>query len=167
MKNKGQLAIPIVAFVIIMIALIFLAPILLKVINEIMIPVNETISDIDSNAATQGYGAVSKFVNMLDAALMIIFFILIVLMLVSAFLIDNHPAFLIIYLVASMFLFIFSSPILDASDRIWDSSDFALEQNQLPITNFMRQTFGGIMIGVYVITGIILFAKFKGGGGDV
>jgi hypothetical protein len=167
MNKQGQgLAVPIITFVVLIIGIIILAPILLKVVNEVQGPLNESFSGISPEASEEGSSVFEKFKGMFDIMILIIFFLLIVVMLISAFLVDVHPAFLLVYIVFAFFLFIIAPSIMDAVDRIYESNDFAEEQGDLPITDFLRQSFGVIMVAVYVLTGVILFAKLRGGGGS-
>lgn len=168
MVKKGQigaLAIPIITFAVIVLGLIFIAPFMLKIIDETSEPLNESFSNI--NPEYQGYSVFQKFRNIFDVTLIVIMFFFGILMLISAFLVDTHPAFLIVYIILAVFLFLFAPAILDAGDRIWESSDFVQQRGELPLTDFVRESFGVVMVGFYLLSGVILFAKVRGGRGDV
>jgi len=166
-KNKiGQFG-GIIAFIGIVIGMIILAPIMLKVIGTILTSTsaaigNQTVQDAATRNATAAlnYGAAS-FNKLWDIILVCFFFINVILLLISSFMIDVHPAFWVIYLFLA-FIFFFISPAYTKSlDAIWGSSSFSSVTGNLPNTSWIYNNFNFLMLGIYFITAIIIFAKIR------
>lgn len=166
MNFKGQIEIPIITFTAVIIGLIILAPFVLKISNSILTPFGNAIGNVTEQAGTNVNFVKETFVNFWDFVLLCTFLINVVLLLVSAFLINTHPVFLILYIIFGMFLFSFAPSVLDVVDKIYDDPNFALEVSQLPIMDFFREYFGFILLGIFFISGIIMYAKLGLGGGN-
>ena len=165
MNKKAQLAVPIITMAIIIIGLIFIAPMILKMVNAVVTPFQSVIGN-QSSFAGESVGVVQNtFVNMWDWVIFIAIILNIMLFLVSAFLIDTHPAFIFVFILAGFFMVLFAPTIVeDAVGRMWDMSAFDTERTQLPVTEFVKDYFGAIMVGIMVLGGVILYARVKAGG---
>lgn len=167
MRKKGQLAIPIITFTIIVIFLLFIAPFMLKIFNSIVNP----LQPILGNQSLAAGGAVQKisdtFTTWWDWVIMLVFILNVLIFLVSAFLIDTHPAFALVFLLAGFFNILFAPTVLDAVQKIWDSPQFSLENTQLPITKFLLDHFGAVITGVMFLGGVILYGRIRSGGRSV
>jgi len=161
MKSKrGQIGI--VSMVGVVIALLFLAPILLKIVTTTTGEFAEALNSTDTNAAQTVTGIKDTYTNLWDWVLIIVFTLNIILLLISAFFIDTHPAFILVFIMLSFFLLAFAPNILDAVDKIYDSAYYAGDVNSyLPFMDFIRTNFGAIVLAVLVLAGIIMYGKFK------
>jgi hypothetical protein len=164
MNNKASIS-GIVAIVGILIVLLILAPVMLKVIT---IPLNKfttALSPISNQSAEAVNFGTNKINSLFDIVIVVIFFFNIILMLISSFLIDIHPAFLIVYVVAGFILFMIIPSFEAIAGAFLDNTNFSDVVAYLPMTYFLYTNFAKIMVGVFFITGIVMFAKFRGAGG--
>ena len=166
-RGQTSLAIPIITFALIVIILLFAAPFFLKIFNSVVNPLQPILGN-QSSAAGDAVGSISSsFTKWWDILIVMAFLANILIFLISAFLIDTHPAFALVFLLAGFFTIIFAPMIMDAVTQIWELPAFATESGQLPITNFLREYYGAIVTGVMMIGGIILYSRIRGGGRGV
>lgn len=156
-KKKGEFT-P-AAFFVLIVVLIVIAPIILKVINSATGGVIDAVNQTMPSAANEGTIAVAKVTNLFDYLVLIAMLVTMVLLFVSSFFIDTHPVFIVIYIMAAFVLILLAPNVLDAVDDVWGK--FPTESGQLPFTDFMRQHLVGFLLGIMIITGIIMYAKFK------
>jgi len=160
MLKKGQ-AESIIIFFFLIVAILVVSIILLRLTNAIVTPFKNQIN----MTSPQAYNAVNfvqeRFTSWWDIAIILIFAFNIITLLVSAFLIDIHPAFVIIYIVSILFLFVFGNYALLALDSIWNAVGTDVEQAQTPLQQFLINNFTMIMLGVIILSGIVMYAKIK------
>ncbi|OQY40976.1 MAG: hypothetical protein B6229_00290 [Spirochaetaceae bacterium 4572_7] len=160
MNNRGQIGV--VAMVGVVIAILFLAPILLKIVTETTGKFATALNSTDSGAAEAVTGIATTYTNLWDWTLIIIFGLNVILLLISAFFIDTHPAFILVFIMLSFFLLAFAPNILEAVDKIYDDAYYAgAVHDYLPAMDFLRTNFGAILLAVLVLAGIIMYGKFK------
>lgn len=169
MNNKAQIQ-SIGAFIGIVIVLILLAPVILKVGTEILSKSATQFSQIDATnksadvvTFTQG-----KLTGTIDWIVMTLVLINILLMMVTAFLIDVHPAFVVIYIIGAVALVISAPFVIMTAEKMYSMGDFSSVISYIPMTEFLMNNFAVVIVGVIVLTGIIMFAKiklFNSGGG--
>lgn len=170
MNRRAQLDYPIITFLIIVVGLLIFAPIMLKILNSVRSPVASSLGNISSGgdvAQTNFNYVLSTGINFWDKVMVAALMVAVVLLFVSAFLIDVHPFWTILYIILSLFTILFAPSILESVNKIYDSSDFALESSQLTFMNWLRTYFVEFLVGVMVITGIIIYGKvslFASGG---
>lgn len=162
-SKKGQIDIPIVAFVVIAISLIMIAPVMLKLFVAIKAPVSNQLRNITGGAqgADQFDRIMGMGIGMWDKIIVAFFFIAMLFMFLSAFMIDTHPFWIIIYILVAFLLMLFAPNIVDSMDKIYSSPTFAVELEHLSFMNFIRIHFGEVFVGMIVITGIIMYGKVK------
>jgi hypothetical protein len=168
--NKKGFMGGVAVFVLIVIALVIAAPLLLKVGLTIMDKTSDSLSILDtSNQSSSFIGDVrNKTTSVFDWAVMLIIFANLLLLLVSSFLIDVHPAFLIIYIIMACLLVLTAPYTMSIAEKLYDMEgigygDGAVTQ-YIPMTNFVLQNFGYILVGIIVLSGIIIYAKIRIGG---
>lgn len=162
MNKKGQLGNGIIAFIVIIFVIILLAPFMLKIVNNTAKPFSNALQTVDPLANQTGTHIVTKFTTMWDYVIMAAFAANILVLLVSVFLIDVHPAFLIIYILTAAFSLIFAPSMYNVLDEIYDPAGaFADEVASIPMTSFIYDHFGVLLLSVLVLSGIIMYAKFK------
>ena len=160
MNKGGQIGI--VSLVGVIIALLFLAPILLKIVTETTGKFATAINSTDTKAAETVTGIKTTYTNLWDWVLIIVFALNILLLLISAFFIDTHPAFILVFIMLGFFLMAFAPNILDAVDQVYDSAYYAGDVNStLPFVDFIRTNFGGVILSIFILCGIIMYGKFK------
>lgn len=165
MRNKkAQLDNPILTFAVLVIGLVILAPIVMKIFISVQAPVSVALG----NVSTGGVTAQSNFdyvmttaINFWDKVVIGAFFAGVLLLFVSAFFIDTHPAFVVLYIFTNFLIMLFIPSIMQAADNIYDSSTFVTETAYLTMMDAIRTHFVEILLGVMVITGIIIYAKIN------
>lgn len=160
-KKKVEVDNPLVIFFVVCVGLFIFAPIFMKTLNITTEALTPQLGNISTAAgATTGH-IFGITINMWDYVMIGIFVALILLMLLSSFLIDTSPIFAIVYIMMAFFLVVFAPGILDSAKNIWDLPTFSLESSQLPITYYLIDHFGEILVGVYLITGMIIYGKVR------
>ena len=82
-----------------------------------------------------------------------------ILLLVSAFLIDANPFFIILYIFLNFMLILFAPGIISAVDNIYDSTQFVEETAMLTFMDALRTHYAEFLVGMIVLTGIIIYGK--------
>lgn len=166
MENRGQVN-AIIYFGIVVLILLFAAPILMKVVVAPVSKIGTSFATVDpTNKSTEAISYVqNKFTSVFDWVIAVLFMFNIVLLLITAFLVDTHPAFLVVYIFAAMFLVIFSPVVLDVLENMYNSASFSSGDENivqyLPITEFLYQNYGYIIVGVIILSGVIMFGKYR------
>lgn len=166
--NKGQIDSPILLFAVLVIGLIFFAPLALKVFNSIDAGVTPALGNVTGGEAGQTafHGVMTTVTTFWDKIIIAFFTFALVMLLISSFMIDTHPVFVILYLLICFGTIIFIPQILQAADNIYASSDFVSENNSLTYVGFLKDHFAEILLGVMIISGIIIYGKISLGGGS-
>jgi len=161
LNKKGQIDYPIITLIVIIVSLLILAPVVLKIFNSIKTPMSDQLANVSGgDIASQNFNTVmNTATNFWDKVIFAAFILAVILMLISAFLIDTHPFWIILYIFISFMVVLFAPDIVGSLSNIYDSANFATEIAQLTYVNTLRTYFGEFLIGVFVITGIIMFGK--------
>ncbi|MDI6738157.1 MAG: hypothetical protein QME12_06630 [Nanoarchaeota archaeon] len=156
---------PILTFAVIIIALIVMAPFIMKIISSFkgsVAPALGNVSGGGQQAATEFTHVLDTGGDMLDKAMIAVFFMLLLLMLVSSFLIDTSPFWVILYILVVFFIVLFVPNIMDAlGAAVYDSPTFATESAGLSFMNSLRMHFGEFLVGIAVLSGIIIYGKVR------
>lgn len=163
MNRKAQFGI--VAFVGVVLVLLFLAPVLLKVVRAPVVEFSSAINTTSPLASQTVDSIEGTFSNLWDWVLMIGFVINVILLLIASFFIDTHPIFVIFYIMAGFFLLVFAPNVIDAVNAVWDAGSGTVftEETGLYLTGttFILNHFGEIILAIFVLSGIVMYAKFK------
>lgn len=164
MKNKrGQLDNPVIAFVVIIFGLLIFAPVMLKIFVNVDTSVGNSLGNLSGQQgviAARNFNAVSDtLITFWDKVIIAAFVLAVLLLLVSAFLIDAHPFFVILYIFLNFMLILFIPSMVTALDHIYDSANFAVEIARLGFLDTLRQNFTVFVVGIMIITGIIIYGK--------
>lgn len=160
MNNKGQV-LGIIAFFAIVIAVFIVGVVLMYMTNKILTPMyNSMNATSDTRVGAVQIKAINDMYNKWwDWAIVFLFIINVMILLISSFMIDIHPAFLILYIFAVAFLFIFGSSVLGAVQEIYTKMD----TGNTSMTGWIINNFMFVMLGIVVLSGIVMYAKFKFG----
>jgi len=171
MNKIGQLDNPLIAFAVLIIGLLIVAPIVLMILRNVQAPVSASLGNITGSGgqiAQRNFNSVIVTgINFWDKVVVALFVLSILLLLVSAFLVDAHPFFLVLYIFMNLMLILFAPNIIEAVDHIYDSPTFANEVALLSFMDTIRIHYAEFLVGMMVITGIIIYGKiaYFGGGG--
>lgn len=171
-KNKKAQSLSIVFFFVIVLSVFILAVLLMSMVNTILDPFKAQISLVSNESATTVGKIQTSFSNTWDYAVVILFLFNTVLLLFSSFMVDIHPAFLVIYIITLAFLFMFGSTIVGSLDTLYNPTGVFGTGNvtaggnalqHMPITSWMLNNFTTVILGIAILSGIIMYAKFKFG----
>jgi len=174
MSNKGEMDFPILTLLIIVGGLILLAPIILKVFTSIQTPMSAALgnmSDSGGVVAAENFNSVmNTATGFWDKIMIFAFFLALLLMLLSSFFIDTHPVWIILYIFLAFMVVIFSPNIIEALNTLYASSAFTSEVASLSFMDWVRVHLGEILIGFFLVSGVIIYGKIKffgaSGGGE-
>ena len=159
MLKKAQMDFGIITFVAIVIMIFMLGPILLKVVNSTLTPFNNAINTTNSIAGNTGFAIHDKFVQFWDYVLVSAFLVMVILMFLSAFLIDTHPAFMILYIIVCFLMALFLPSLGDTTQTIWDQ--YPTETNSIPMTQWLLTHISAVVLCMMILSGIIMYAKLR------
>jgi hypothetical protein len=163
MNKSGQFGI--IAFVAMFIILLFLAPFVIKIVRTSVGGFSDQITVINSEAGANVDFVEESFLNLWDWVILLAFGFNVMLLLISSFFIDTEPAFVIVYILTVFFLMSFAPSALDSIQDVYnelgDASTGHDSGAYLPATEFLINNFGGILLSIIVLSGIIMYAKFK------
>lgn len=170
-QKKGQLDNPIILFAVLVIGLLIVAPIGLKILRSVQQPVANSFGNITGEggelAQTNFNTVINTGISFWDKVVVAFFVFAVLLVLVSAFLVDANPFFIVLFILMNMFLILFAPNIITAVDHIYDSSQFAQETAMLAFMDTIRSHYAEFLVGVMVLSGIIIYGKiFLFGGGS-
>lgn len=172
MNKKAQIDNPLIIFAMVVIGLLLIAPIGLKIMRSIQEPVSNSLGNLTGKggeiAQTNFNTVIVTGINFWDKVVVAFFIFAVLLLLVSAFLVDAHPFWIVLYILMGMFLVLFAPNIIEAVDNIYDSAQFAQETAMLSFMDTIRIHYAEFLVGMMVLTGIIIYGKialFKGTGG--
>ena len=159
--NKSGQAKSIIIFFGLIIGILIASVIILRLTNAIITPFQAQIGNMSETAGSAVASAHNSFTKWWDYLIIAMFFINVIILLVSAFLVDIHPAFVIIYIFAVIFLFVFGNYALLTLDNIWNMVGTDVKQAQTPLQQFLINNFQIVMLGVVILSGIVMYSKFK------
>lgn len=159
--NKSGQAESIIIFFVLIVAVLITSIIILRMTNAILTPFQNQIGNFSAPAGAAVEYAHSRMTTVWDWIIVLLILFNIILLLVSSFLVDIHPAFLIVYIIAVVLLMIFGNSALYALDGIWSQMGTATETSQTPLQQFIINNFQMIMLGIIVLSGIVMYSKFR------
>lgn len=165
MLNKRAQALSIIALFAVIVGIFIVSVVIINITNKVLTPFSDSIENVSTEAASNVDYIQSSFNRWWDWAVILLFFLNVILLFITAFLVDVHPAFLIIYVLALAFLFTFGISVMGAVQDIWGVTDFSSGVANMPITNWLMNNFSIVLLGIAVLSGIIMYAKFKFGSG--
>lgn len=171
-KNKKAQAVSIVFFFIIMLAVFVLAVILMSLVNTVLEPFRTSLAPI-SNVSAETVGDIqTSFNSVWDWVIALLFLFNLIILLFSSFMVDIHPAFLMLYIISVMFLLMFGSTILGALNEIYNPGGIFGTGNvtaggnaiaRMPIVSWLLSNFTIVILGIIILSGVIMYSKFKFG----
>lgn len=164
-NKKAQMDMPIVVFAGMVIALLMLAPIILKIVRTSIEPVSSALNNSGSVGGELGAQNMTYilgiFVGFWDGVLLFAFVFLVLLLIISSLFIDTHPIFIIVYIIAFFLTVLFAPEMLGAINKVYEANEFATDVALLPMLDFIRLNFGVILTAIGVLTMVIMYAKVK------
>jgi len=173
-QKKGQI-ISISAFFVIVLSVLILATIIMSFVNTILTPVSSSLGNISEEAGNAVTNIESSFNKWWDIAIVLLVFLNVIILMISAYMIDTHPVFLIVYIIAVMLLVIFGGNVVGALEGLWDSdgvfgtaSPVGVDAiSHMPLTAYILNHFTMFIFSLIILSGIIMYSKFKIGNGGM
>lgn len=172
-SKKAQIDFPIVGLIVVAVFLMITAPFILKMFTSLQSSLSPAFGNVSGGEiAQQNVNYVfSTGINFMDKVVVFLFFSAVLLMLISAFFIDAHPLFVVLYIFLAFITVMFVPDIMNAVDNIYNSSTFASEVGYLTFTIALKDHFMAFLIGIIFLTGVIIYGKIaffpsSGGGGN-
>jgi len=157
--------------IIVVIVFIFIIGVMSLVIDK---AIRETIPDIegkindtraDADVST-GFSRVMGVTGMLDKIGFAIFAGLVLLLIVSAFLVDTHPIFYPFFILILIISVIISVPLSNAWEEITADSAFTEAKADFPITDHILGKLPVYTVVIGFLGILVLYAKSRYGGGQ-
>jgi len=165
-KNK-KATLDLATLVVVIVGLLILAPVMLKIFNTTVGEVGDKLNESSTDAGAAMEKVENTFVTFWDYLIVIAFFVNVVMLLISAFMVDTHPVFLIMYIISAFVIMSFAPYTMEPVTQILGMPQFTTELGQLPMTSFVITNFNLILLGVIILSGLVLYAKFRGKGSDL
>jgi hypothetical protein len=160
--NKKAQAEGIITFFALAIAILIVSIIVLRLVNEILTPLTPIIGNYSAPAGTTVSEIHSSFTIWWDYVIVLLLAINIIVLFISSFMVDIHPAYVLIYIVAVLFLILMSNFMIGAVDNVWYHVGRAsIEGTQTPLQQFIINNFQMIMLGIILLSGVLMYAKIK------
>lgn len=169
--NKGQI-ISVVAFFAIFLTILVLGTLLMSFVNTILKPVDATLTNMSPQAGGAVRSVNNSFNNWWDIAIVLLSFLDIIILFISSYMVDTHPVFLVVYIIACMMLVIFGGNLATALADIFDTNGIFGNSNvtaggniiqYMPLTSYIYNHFTIVILGILIVSGVIMYAKFKFG----
>ena len=151
----------ILAFAVMIIGLIIIAPIVLNLFYTIMDSVGSQFNVISNQSANAVAYVKNTYTGFFDFVVIGIFVFNVLLLFVSSFLVAIHPAFVVFYILLCMFTMIFVPQLLITAEGIWGADTISTTTVYIPVTQFLMDHYGLILLIIMIITGIIMYAKLR------
>jgi len=162
-NRKGQT--DVIYFIVAVVALFILAPIMLKVVNTSLDSFSEAINNTSEDASDNVDYIHETFVSFWDILIAIAFLVNIILLFVFSFMVDSHPIFSLFYFISAIIILMFSHTFMTPVSTLFGIDAFSGEVLALPITDFIVTNFDLLLLGIIILTGIIMYGKFRSSGG--
>lgn len=163
--NKKAQAQSIIIFFVVVVAILIVSIILLRLTNEILTPFASQLTHFNNQSANTVTAINNSFAIVWDWVIVLLFLFNIILLLISSFMVDIHPAFVIVYIICVIFLVIFGNEFGYIIDQVWGSIGTTVETAQTPMQQFIINNFMYFMLGIIALSGLVMYAKFKYWGG--
>jgi len=164
LNKRGQMDFPLITFIIVVVMLLLVGPIILKVVTGTLTPFATALNNTVPGGELAGQNVThvkNVFVNFWDGILIIAFLIVILMLFMSAFLIDASPFFMILYIIMFFLTVVFSPAVIGIVDGIYDNAVYVDEVALLGFLDFIRLNFGVIITVIGIISMIIIYAKLR------
>lgn len=168
LNKKAQVEFSPIIVIAIIITLIIMAPIMLRIVGTVTGTFFTQMNTTAPSAVNEASSAVDKVYNFFDYLVIIGMFINIIMLFVSAWFIDTNPVFIILYIMFAFILFLFIPNLMDAVDTVWSKMEDASTHDtwgssdlNLTFTDFIRRNMIMFSLVIIMLTGVIMYAKFK------
>lgn len=139
--------------------------IFILIVSHVTPKITDGLKEMDglnkTNESKEALDAVEENNNKLDGILLFIFVGLIIGIFITAFLIDSHPVFVVVYIFLLGFSVLIGVIMNKVYESFYNSETLNETARELTFTTAILNNYVPIIIGVGIITMIIIFAKPK------
>lgn len=160
MNSKAQVE-SIIYFFAVIVGMFIVAVVVGYLMNAILSPFGNSLNSVSPTANQTVQGILTKTNGLWDSVFIALFLLNVIILMVSAFLVDVHPLFVFLYIIAVMFLIFLAPNILYAVEQIYNTPAYVDQINRMPMTRFLFDNFIVVLIGIIILSGVIMYAKFK------
>jgi len=161
-KRGNSFVLPMATFIAVIVGILIISVVFIKLSNEILTPFGSQVGNMSRNAGLGVTKVADTFYEMWDWIIVISLVVQLVLLMASAFFIDTHPFFLILFIISNAFLIMFASGFETVLSEIFNSNDFSLLViTYMPMANFIRNNLMTIILGSMIMAGMAIFAKIR------
>jgi hypothetical protein len=166
-EDKKAQVISVTVFFVIVLAVFIVGFLLMSFVNTLLSPVSSGLGNVSTQAGQSVTKVNNIFNSWWDGIVIFLFIVNVLLLLYSAFMVDIHPIWLFIYILSLALLFIFGNNVIGALSTLWDGSisQFDNATSHMPLTLWILNNFTIVLLGIAILSGIIMYAKFKFIGG--
>lgn len=158
MNNKAQIN-PLATFIIIVVAVLIVGVFMSYLLNTILTPIGATFGNESLTAGTTVTYVTNVFNNFWDWVIVMVILLNMILLFITAFLIDTHPAFVVFYIFSCFVLFITGGALTMLLDDFYDNPVFLATVAHLPLSDFIRTHFMMVLLGTMALSGVVIYAK--------
>jgi len=163
-SKTAQMEVSLVVFILLVVGFFYIGITMLKIGNDILNPFEAKVGNMTTTAGRNVAVIHTSFISFWDWAIMMALLFNIILLFLSAFLIDTHPVFIVFYVIAGILIFIFAPMLLDTVNQLYATTGFdTIANTQMPMLNFVRTYFVYIILAIYFLSGIIIYGKVRMG----
>ena len=167
--KKGQAEMPILTLFAVTIGIVIVGLFLLKIVDSVLTPFQAGVGNVSATAGAAVGDIKDTFTNFWDFVLIMAFLVELIVLFYSAFMIDTHPVFVVMFILFAAFTFMFMPAVMEVVDEMFDSiidTDHSYYLTQIPMLNFIRNNYGVLMLGILMVSGIIIYGKYRWLGGS-
>lgn len=162
MRKSGQITFTaFIVFAAIVIGMLIASPFLIKFFTSPVEKFGDAVGNISPEAGAAVDYVQEKTLTFWDSVVLFMFMILFVVLIVSSFLIDVHPFFVVVYLIAGILFFAFAPAVQPMLEKVYASPSFTTEVSHIPGLEFLVENFWSVMLGIYIFSGLIIFVKVR------
>jgi len=161
MNKKGQLDGGIASFIFIVAGLLVVGVISFYFVNTTLDAITPALANQSAGAGIALNTIHSGFTGIWDIAIALLFILIVVVLIYSSFMIDVHPAFIFVYIITLVILFIITPYISDLINTVYKSTLGVDADVYLKMTFFIAQNFGLIVLIIAIVSGIIIYGKLR------
>jgi len=171
-KNKKAQTLSIIMVFVFVLGILIVGVLVMSLVNTVLEPFKTQIAPLNNDSAETVGKIQNSFNSVWDWAIILLFLLNIIILFFSSFMVDVHPVFLILYIIALLFLFMFGSTIVGALDAVYNPSGVFGTGNvtaggnaisEMPLSSWILDHFTMVMLGIAILSGVIMYAKFKYG----
>lgn len=162
MRKKANVILDTIMIVIVIFSFTLLSIIGYKVFSQVndTFQSNDLLANESKEQLDQFY---TKYPSLMDGLFLLALILLWIAAIISSFMIDSHPIFLVVTVILTVFLLLLGAVFSNVYEEISTGDALSESASAFPITNFLMSRLYIIVLAIATSITIVLFAKFKNG----